>query len=232
MKTFSIGKAISYGWGRVKGNWQVLSVFIFVAYFVNHFLTKAAHGVSFIAGSFNIISFIFGIFVLVSVSRIGLIEGKGQKVTWKDLYMPSLIPYSRMFLFALLIGLAIIVLVLGSFLLTVLTTATFAHLVAIIAGLFITVKFRLVPYAIADGLGVIDALKSSSQITKRCFWSMTGLVFVLSMINCLVIILSFILVYWVGIPPRAVIFLMVFGISFTGPLAFATEGHVYHSLKS
>lgn len=71
-------------------------------------------------------------------------------------------------------------------------------LLLILPGLYLLVRLSFFPYAIADGLGPLEALSKSWQLTKGQFWGILGLFFVQFLV-----LVAGIIALLVGILPAA-----------------------------
>ncbi len=123
----------------------------------------------------GIISWIVSLIVGMGMIRISLRFCDGEKGRFEDLF--SCYPLLFKFMFGVILYTLI---VLGGTILLV------------IPGIVWGIKFKYFPYFIVDhGLGPIDALKRSAEITDGAKWDLLGFWFVLVCIVCLGVLCCF-----------------------------------------
>jgi len=163
-KGFSIGAAVKFGWGVMKNNLGffigllVVVILINIAGAIVQGLTEDPV-LSIIVG---ILSWIVSLLIGMGIIRIALRFCDGEKGRFGDLF--SCYPLFFKFLFGVILYTLI---VLGGTILLV------------VPGIIWGIKFKYFAYFIVDqGLGPIEALERSAEITRGAKWDLLGFWFV------------------------------------------------------
>jgi len=154
---YSKGEAIKFGWEAMKDNFVFFLVFLIVAWVISAAISLGGNPYSgpdntFFAFFFNILSFIFSMFISIAVIKIGLrlSAAPGAAAEVSDAW--SGYPYFLNILVgAILYGL----IVLGGLILL------------IVPGIIWGIKYQYFGFLIIDrNMGPVEALKRSGEITK------------------------------------------------------------------
>lgn len=222
-KPFKVSEVFLYGWNRFKANWRVLVGSTVAAYLVNlliQIVTKEGHDLAPAQIGMGIVSIAFGLVVAYAAVRIGLLEGKGVKAGWKDLFPETPMIYVKMvgtgalvfLMFGVVAGLAAILM------------AAFGHgqaggplsavviVAAFLAVVYLSVKTRFAFYFLVEGSGVVESIKKSFKVVEGSFWLVLGLLFVIAVLNI----------------AGAIAF--VVGLLVTVPFTMVMMGNAYHKL--
>lgn len=214
MGKFSISEAVKFGWEVAKNNiWlfvKVLLLFslIFTLFYV---ITMAFVGIValamlggvkmpmplYIAIAWLIISFILGIVSIITQAgfvKIALNFCYGQKSKVADLFSQRHLFFK--YLFAII--LFSLPYVLYDYLISSLLQAPFIReLLLFIPAIIWLIRLQFYPYFIVDkGLGPIESLRKSWQITKGATWSLIIFYLVLLVINFLGFLALIIGIFW------------------------------------
>lgn len=173
IKTFSDGEAILFGWKTMKSNLLffigvllVVILFSVIPDVMRNLMKEKLKLVSILA---TVIFGILQIIVGMGLVKIVLKFCGNEKPSFLTLF--SCIPLFFKYLFGTLLYTLII---LGGFILL------------LIPGVIWGIRFQYAPYLIIDkGMGPIEALKKSSQITKGAKWELLAFNVVLLIINLL-----------------------------------------------
>ena len=203
-KDFSIGNAVQFGWDTMKNNiaffiimiiilWVVAAIPSGLSSFSYRMSLGAAVVYSFI---FGIISFVVGMFVNMAQIKIGLRFSKGETADFPDLINE----WPRFWDFLL-----------GSILYALIVIG--GLILLIIPGIYWAIKYHFYGYLIIDrGLGPMDAIKKSGELTDGAKW------------NLLVFWLALFGIYILGFLACCV------GILFAIPVIIVAVAYVYRTL--
>jgi len=203
-KDFSIGDAVRFGWDTMKNNISFFILMIIILWLVaaipsglSSFSYRMSLGAAAIYGLiFGIISFVVGMFVNMAQIKVGLRFSKGETADFPDLFNE----YPRFWDFLLgsiLYGL----IVLGGLILL------------IIPGIYWGIKYYFYGYLIIDqGMGPVDAIKKSGELTDGVKW------------NFLVLWLALFGIYILGFLACCV------GVIFAIPVIIVAVAYVYRTL--
>ena len=222
-KSFKIGEAFKYSWGRFKANWQLLVGSFAGAYFVNFALqtllksTRHEPSASFI---FGLASVVIAVMIAYMVTHIGLLEGKGVKATLRDVFAKDLMMYIKVFAVTLILVLGAGILCGATVGMGIIFSVSIPHdvsfAIAFIVGLVLVLYFSVVTkfsvYALIDGSGIFASIKKSFEIIEGSFWKIVGLLIVTALFNILGIIA------------------LVVGLAVTVPVSTIMFGYAYHKL--
>lgn len=221
--SFKIKEAFSFSWNRFKANWRVLSGTIAGAYLVNIIVStlsrSAQHDIATIS-LWSIVSVILGVMVAYAVTKIGLLEGKGVKVVWKDIFTRDLVIYLEIFALTVLVGVVLafaVVAAMGAgIVFSVSVPYDVSIAISVILGLmaivYLSVVTKFAIYALVDGSDIVGSLKRGFNLVKGSFWKIVGLFVVLVGMNI------------VGAVA------LVIGLLVTIPMSIVIMGYVYHKL--
>lgn len=221
--SFNIGEAFLYSWKRFKGNWRVLSGSVALAYavdvliqiFLKHTIQTPA------SNSFTtLVGIVLGLVVAYAAANIGILEGKGVKATWDDLFPKDISAYLKVF--AVIILVCLMFCVIGGAFAVLFFTLTHPFVIPVsmipaillgIAGIvYLSVKTRFALYFVVDGHDVFESIKKSFTVVDGSFWLVLGLLIVTGLLNI------------VG----TIAFLV--GLLVTIPLSLIMMGYAYHKL--
>ena len=203
-KDFSIGDAVRFGWDTMKNNISFFILMIIILWLVaaipsglGSFSYRMSLSAAAIFGLiFGIISFVVGMFVNMAQIKVGVRFSKGETADFQDLFNE----YPRFWDFLLgsiLYGL----IVLGGLILL------------IIPGMYWAIKYHFYGYLIIDqGMGPVDAIKKSGELTDGAKW------------NLLVFWLALFGIYILGFLACCV------GILFAIPVIIVAVAYVYRTL--
>ena len=203
-KDFSIGDAVQFGWDTMKNNiafFIIMIIILWVAAAVPSGLGSMSYRMSVGAAAifglvFGIISFVAGMFVNMAQIKVGLRFSKGETADFPDLYNE----YQRFWDF-LLGSILYALIVLGGLILL------------IVPGIYWAIKYYFYGYLIIDqGMGPMDAIKKSGELTKGVKW------------NLLVFWLALLGIYILGFLACCV------GILFAIPVIIVAVAYVYRTL--
>jgi len=203
-KDFSIGDAVQFGWDTMKNNiafFIIMIIILWVAAAVPSGLGSMSYRMSVGAAAifglvFGIISFVVGMFVNMAQIKVGLRFSKGETADFPDLYNE----YQRFWDF-LLGSILYALIVLGGLILL------------IVPGIYWAIKYYFYGYLIIDqGMGPMDAIKKSGELTKGVKW------------NLLVFWLALLGIYILGFLACCV------GILFAIPVIIVAVAYVYRTL--
>lgn len=204
--TFSIKKALEFGWLRTKEYWGIMIIIGIASLFINIFTNTLNNMLSIslggyrngindmwvfpdygsfsIYGIFNILIFIATAWISFNTMKMILNMTDGHKEKVENLFNLDKIFWKYLlttFIYGLIILLGLVAL--------------------IVPGIYFMVKFSAAPYLIFDKkLNIIDSFKKSYEITNRNFWSLIGL----SLISLLIVLAGLILLI-VGVIPAIMI---------------------------
>jgi hypothetical protein len=203
-KDFSIGDAVQFGWDTMKNNiafFIIMIIILWVAAAVPSGLGSMSYRMSVGAAAifglvFGIISFVVGMFVNMAQIKVGLRFSKGETADFPDLYNE----YQRFWDF-LLGSILYALIVLGGLILL------------IVPGIYWAIKYYFYGYLIIDqGMGPMDAIKKSGELTKGVKW------------NLLVFWLALLGIYILGFLACCV------GVLFAIPVIMVAVAYVYRTL--
>ena len=203
-KDFSIGDAVQFGWDTMKNNLGFLIpavLIMWLAAAIPSGLSSFSYRMPLVAAAiysliFGIISFVIGMFVNMAQIKVGLRFSRGETADFPDL----LNEYPRFWDFLLgsiLYGL----IVLGGLILL------------IIPGIYWGIKYHFYGYLIIDqGMGPVDAIKKSGELTDGVKWDL--LVFWLALLG----------IYILGFLACCI------GVLFAIPVILVAVAYVYRTL--
>jgi hypothetical protein len=203
-KSFSIGDAVQFGWDTMKNNIGFLIAVVLILWVVAAIpssLSSLSYRLPLVAAAifgliFGIISFVVGIFVNMAQIKVGLRFSKGETADFPDLFNE----YPRFWHF-LLGSILYALIVLGGFILL------------IIPGIYWAIKYHFYGYLIIDqGMGPMDAIKKSGELTDGVKWDL--LVFWLALFG----------IYILGFLACCV------GVLFAIPVILVAVAYVYRTL--
>ena len=201
-KTQLIDDAIGTGWRKTKKNFWFFVGLVLIVWAVNlifSYLQRTingdSHGLSYWV--IFVVEMAVEILLGIGLIKISISVNDGEKADYKDLYIHS--KYFWRFLGATIIrGLIILV----------------GLIFLIIPGVYLAIRFRFVDYLILDkDMGIIDAFKESTKMTRGVKWSLLGLEFCFTVI----IILG--------------ILALLLGIFAAFPIVMIGRAHVYRVLE-
>lgn len=203
-KDFSIGDAVQFGWDTMKNNLGFLIPAVLIMWLAaaipsglggltgyHSISTAAIFGLI-----FGLISFVVGMFVNMAQIKIGLRFSKGETADFPDLYNE----YPRFWDFLL-----------GSILYALIVIG--GLILLIIPGIYWAIKYHFYGYLIIDqGMGPMDAIKKSGELTDGVKW------------NLLVFWLALFGIYILGFLACCV------GVLFAIPVILVAVAYVYRTL--
>ena len=164
---FSIGDAVSYGWGMTKKHFGFLVLFTLGFFIINVILGMAseAEEIPILYKMLNVIVNYIGMFIFF---RMGLMVYKGG-----DLQLSEVLDIDwRIFWLYFLSSILTLLATLAGFILLVLPA------------IYIGVRLSFASFALIDeNLGPVDSLKRSWYLTRGHFWNLLGFSIVLGLIN-------------------------------------------------
>jgi uncharacterized membrane protein len=192
---FSMSEAVKFGWEAMKNNLVFFIVFLIVTWAISSGLNFAGNpywgpDIIFFVFFFNLLGFIFSIFISMAVIKIGLrlSAAPGETAEISDAW--SAYPY---FLNYLVGSILYFLIVLGGLILL------------IVPGIIWAIKYSFFGYLIIDrDMGPVEAIKRSGEITKGSKGELflLGLLFfgiaLLGAIACLVGLFAAIPTIWVA----------------------------------
>jgi uncharacterized membrane protein len=170
---FSIGDAVSYGWGMTKKHIGFLILYILGFFVVNVILSMAAEG-KFLPVLFEILNVIVNYLGMFIFFRIGLSIYRGEELRLGEVFA---IDWGQFGLYLV-----------GAILMLLATVAGFV--LFIIPGIYISVRIGFAGFALIDEkLGPVDSIKRSWALTRGHFWNLFGFSVVLALLNILGVLL-------------------------------------------
>jgi small-conductance mechanosensitive channel len=203
-KSISIGDAVSFGWDTMKNNisfFIIMIIILWVAAAIPSGLGSFSYRMSVGAAAgyglvFGLISFVVGMFVNMAQIKVGLRFSKGETADFPDLYNE----WPRFWDFLL-----------GSILYALIVIG--GLILLIIPGIYWAIKYQFYGYLIIDqGMGPMDAIKKSSELTDGVKW------------NLLVFWLALFGIYILGFLACCV------GLLFAIPVIMVAVAYVYRTL--
>jgi hypothetical protein len=173
-KTLAIGEAVRFGWDTMKSHFLFfigLLVVVFIVVGVPNGIAGVAQAQNStaIALAFNLIGFVLNLIVGLGIIRITLKFADGQPTEFGDLFSATSFFFSYLIasiLFGLMVSIGLILLV--------------------VPGIILGVIFYFYQYAIVDrGLGPIESLQRSSELTRGVRWDLFLFMLLLFGINLL-----------------------------------------------
>lgn len=157
---FSIKELLEFGWSKTKVNyWFIFQVII---------LASLVYGASRFLGP---ISVLVGFCVGISITTVGLMLIAGHTPKLADLFSKYNSGYKIFLNYAIVSLIYGVLVVIGTFLF-------------ILPGLFVMVKLQFAkPLVVDKGLGALEALKKSWEMTQGNFWSLFGYVVAITVLN-------------------------------------------------
>ena len=198
-KRFTIEEALRFGWDVMKNNLAFFVLFLLILW-VAEGIPSGLQGIfykySALVIIMGLVSFVIGIFVNMAVVRVGLRFTDGETAEYSDIYMSY--PLFWKFLGgAILYGL----IVLGGLILF------------IVPGIYWGIKYHFFAYFIIDeGLGPVEALRRSGEITYGSKWELLLLALAFFGINLLGLLACFV------------------GLFITAPITLVALAYVYRRL--
>jgi len=190
MKQFSIEEAVKFGWQTTKTNFKFLIKIILIimaAYILTSWVSNALEDAPVLNVVASILFWVLHIVLDIGLVKIALKLTADQKPELEDLY-------NHYPLFWKYLGGAILsgLIILGGLILL------------IVPGIYFAVKLQFVTYLIIDqGLGPIDAIKKSWEITGGNFWNLFLFGLVIVLINVLGFLALVVGLLW-AIPTAAI----------------------------
>ena len=203
-KDFSIGDAVQFGWDTMKNNLGFLIpavLIMWLAAAIPSGLSSFSYRMPLVAAAiysliFGIISFVIGMFVNMAQIKVGLRFSRGETADFPDL----LNEYPRFWDFLL-----------GSILYALIVIG--GLILLIIPGIYWGIKYHFYGYLIIDqGMGPVDAIKKSGELTDGVKWDL--LVFWLALLG----------IYILGFLACCV------GVLFAIPVILVAVAYVYRTL--
>jgi len=172
-KNFSMSEAVDFGWDTMKSNIGFFTGLLIVAVLINIIPDIIAmileEDAPFLSIIVQIASFVLSMIIGMGLIKISLRFCDGEKGEFSDLFScyPLFINY---LIGSILCGLIVMV----------------GLILLIIPGIIWAIQFYFYDYLIIDrGLGPVDALKKSSEITKGVKWDLFVFGILLGIINLL-----------------------------------------------
>ena len=190
MKQFSIEEAVKFGWQTTKTNFKFLIKIILIimaAYILTSWVSNALEDAPVLNVVASILFWVLHIVLDIGLVKIALKLTADQKPELADLF-------NHYPLFWKYLGGAILsgLIILGGLILL------------IVPGIYFAVKLQFVTYLIIDqGLGPIDAIKKSWEITGGNFWNLFLFGLVIVLINVLGFLALVVGLLW-AIPTAAI----------------------------
>ena len=190
MKQFSIEEAVRFGWQTTKTNFKFLIKIILIimaAYILTSWVSNALEDAPVLNVVASILFWVLHIVLDIGLVKIALKLTADQKPELADLF-------NHYPLFWKYLGGAILsgLIILGGLILL------------IVPGIYFAVKLQFVTYLIIDqGLGPIDAIKKSWEITGGNFWNLFLFGLVIVLINVLGFLALVVGLLW-AIPTAAI----------------------------
>lgn len=204
MQKFSISEALSNGWKIFKANVVLLIGILLVNGVVGYVPTviqekwKGGQLEPVIAVGLFIVFVVFGQFIELGVAKISLWLVDGKKVKFNDLFSCGHL-LLKGFMGALIYGIVVMI----------------GIICFVVPGVILGIRLQFYRYLIVDkGMGQIEALTTSWQMTKGSFWNLLGLAIVLIVVNILGALL------------------LVVGLLVTAPLSVLATAEVYRKLEA
>ncbi len=171
-KRLAMGEAVNFGWDTMKANFLFfigLLVAILIIVGVPSFIGNRAQDSPAIVVAFSLLTFILELVVGLGVIRITLKFVDHETVEFGDLFSAAGYFFSYLIasiLYGLMVGIGTILL--------------------IVPGIIVAVIFYMYQYSIVDrGLGPIEALKRSAELTRGVRWDLFLFMLLLAGINIL-----------------------------------------------
>ena len=190
MKQFSIEEAVKFGWQTTKTNFKFLIKIILIimaAYILTSWVSNALEDAPVLNVVASILFWVLHIVLDIGLVKIALKLTADQKPELADLF-------NHYPLFWKYLGGAILsgLIIMGGLILL------------IVPGIYFAVKLQFVTYLIIDqGLGPIDAIKKSWEITGGNFWNLFLFGLVIVLINVLGFLALVVGLLW-AIPTAAI----------------------------
>lgn len=197
MKSFSIKEGLTFGWNVTKNNFLffagVLLVLFVVQMLVQGISTREEFAL--IAG---IIALAVSVVFKMGMIAISLKFADGGKAVLSDLYS-NIKPFWRFLGASVVFGLG----------------TTIGLILFIVPGIIFALACQYFGYLIVDrGLGIIESLKRSAEITKGVRWQLLGFAIILWLLNLAGMMLLFV------------------GLFVTVPITMVTAAYVFRKLEA
>ena len=158
-KKFSKSEAIKFGWNVAKSNiWFFIKIFFIVFFisFVFNYLSETLRGNLLLLSIIYGLNLFFNIVISPGLVKISLNFCYNQKSNLSDLFSQYRLVFKYL-LSTFLYGLSILI----------------GVIFLIIPGVILSIRLQFYPYFIVDkGLGPVEALRKSWQITKGTAWNL------------------------------------------------------------
>ncbi|OGI15210.1 MAG: hypothetical protein A3E38_00245 [Candidatus Moranbacteria bacterium RIFCSPHIGHO2_12_FULL_54_9] len=172
MESFRIGEAIKYGWEKFKAHflfmWMLLGTAWGIAILFD-LLQKGAGKETWLGGLIGLAAIVAGFILELGLIRAYLDLDKGTEDKIAVLFSEYRLVW-RYFGAALLYGIMVV----------------FGLILLIVPGVYLALKYQFFAYLIVDqNLGILDALKQSSEMTRDIKWKFFGFVLAVCGLNIL-----------------------------------------------
>jgi uncharacterized membrane protein len=158
-KSFSMGEAIGFGWETMKKNFAFfigVLIVVFVIQAVPQIIANQAQNAPAIAVLFSLIAAVLQLVLTMGLIRIALKFVDGQQPEFGDLFGAT------SYLFSFLIASILYGIMVGV-----------GTILPIVLGIVLAIIFFMYQYAIVDrGMGPLEALQRSAELTKGVRWSL------------------------------------------------------------
>src|SRR3989344_423203 len=172
MESFRIGEAIKYGWEKFKAHflfmWMLLGTAWGIAILFD-LLQKGAGKETWLGGLIGLAAIVAGFILELGLIRAYLDLDNGTEDKIAVLFSEYRLVW-RYFGAALLYGIMVV----------------FGLILLIVPGVYLALKYQFFAYLIVDqNLGILDALKQSSEMTRDIKWKFFGFVLAVCGLNIL-----------------------------------------------
>lgn len=173
MKTFTIGDALSNAWKITKSNFLFLVGVIVVLFVIQFALGSVgeylSRDIAWVGVVISIITVLIQILLNVGAIAIVLKLVDGIKPSFSELFTTTK-PYVQFVLVTILMSLIVGV----------------GFILLIIPGIMLAIGLQFATYLVVDkGMGAVDALKKSWEITNGVKWKLLGFAIVIWIVNLL-----------------------------------------------
>jgi uncharacterized membrane protein len=197
-KKFSIEEALKTGWQKTKENFLFLFCTGLVTFIVSAVLNSASDGDSPVAILSSLVSIMFGVFINVGLVKIILKMLDGGKPIVHTFFEITPSQFFRYFGYSIVYGICIVV----------------GLILLIVPGIIAIIRLQPGYYLVVDkGMGPIEALKASWNMTKGETWNLFLFTLVVVAMNIVGAIIFFI------------------GLIVTIPITMVAMGYIYRKLS-
>ncbi len=197
--TFSIEESLRFGWHKTREHSKVLFQIL-----ITLFALQVAQAVVSATLSHQMIGMVatFAIIIAEVILGIGLTLitlkiAKGEHVAYADVVPPLKLAWEYI-LASLLAGFVILL----------------GFILLIIPGIYLSLRFSMLRFAVLEGAGITGSIKKSGKITEGVKWKLLGFFIIVALVNLL----------------GAILFMI--GLLVTVPVTMIAYAHIYQKLAT